>query len=599
MLLLAETGCGGRSRTAVTAQEVDAAALPAELLLDSREMTSPALGADGAIYATEISRRGARAVRLGAGGGKPSELAPGFAGESRLAALLADGRRALIELDGDPAAPLTLVLREVDGRLDRLPPIAAGRERFLSDARQDAFLTAVPDDGDGERIVENGPALAWRRIIYTAPAGFRIAAASADTNRLALVRSLDERADEVVWHDRTNGETRLLLPLDREGRFEPLLFAPDGSSLLVRAELAGEPAILATVDLASSRVSRFGSFRCPPRSARRSGDSETLLVELSCDGRTELLRVDREAREQPSPTLPAGTRLLDWSGRPGAASAVSLAGGATWPPDLLVSAGMELLPLTYGLPPRLPPSALPQPEALDLGRVAGLAFAELWRAPALARAACIWLDASGARERFDPLVAALAAGGAHVLRAAAGPGAFADGSARAFLSAAGARITREIPAGAPMSLVVDGEMSAVVEAAAASPTWSQLVWLWPELPPPPAPEPRPAKERAAKPARPAAIRTGEREAEDPLLALLLRPGKTWPSLLLVLDSADPRTASRIAALAAFAPPAGSIAVLAATRSRLSPRFRESVALALLARTLPRAVSGPDTEQATR
>lgn len=586
--LLATAACGGRAPLAVAEPAADRPAIAAELFLDSREIAGPALGSDGAVYATEISRRGARAIRVELRGGTPSGLVPGVPGESRLAALLADGRRALVELDGDAAAPLALALREADGRLQRLPSLGDGRERFLSDARQGAFLTVVA--GPGERVVENGPAPTARRVVYAAPPGFRVAAASPDAHRLALVRSLDERSDEVVWHDRTSGETRLLLPADREGRFDPLLFASGGDTLLVRVEHAGEPAFLAKVDLATSRLSRFGAFRCPPGGARRSGDDETLLVELSCSGRIEAIRVDREGRELPLPSLPEGTRLLDWSERAGTTDAALLAGSARWPPDLLASTGGGLLPLTYGLPPRLPPSALPQVELLDLeGGAAGVRFAELWRARVPARSAWVWIDGAGRRERFDPLLAALASGGARVVRAAGDPAAFAVAPAREFLSDARRRVAGELPPGAPLILVVEGEMSAAV-AAAEGTSWSQLIWLWPAMTPS-----EPESTSATTPAGTApkaGVPGGERaaSAEDPLLALLTRPGASRPDLLLVLDSADPRTPPRVSSLAAA--PARGLAVLVVRRSRLSSRLPDDAALALLARALPRAVPQP-------
>jgi len=301
------------------------------------------------------------------------------------------------------------------------------------------------------------------------------------------VRAEGEGADLLFVHERADGSTRLLLPLDVEGRFQPLVFSSDGGRLLLLSDDHSDLPRAEWLDLATGDRSPLSPPECAAVGASARGDRE-VAVALSCRGRGELLLL--EGGERVELPTPADSRPVDaWPD--GEADWLYAVASARRPRDLWRSAaGAPPRPLVHGLAPRVDPADLVEPEAVELAAPGGPVPAELWRPRgARRRAGVVWIDRDDGPAlwfEFDPLFQFLAQRGVATLRLRL-PGA--DGFGRAFraraegatagdrraLLAAAARELESRAALPPgrLALVALGPRpgAAALEAAAAGPPW--------------------------------------------------------------------------------------------------------------------------------
>ncbi len=262
------------------------------------------------------------------------------------------------------------------------------------------------------------------RLLATNPTPFRIAAATHDGARMALLRTVHPESDEVYLWERAGGETRLMLPREQEGRYRPLSFADDGRSLLLAFDATGAGRGLSRLDLATGRLSRLPLPECDVVALAPDRQVRQALLSLSCDGLVEGHWLDlANGRELTLPKAPAGTWWV--GGVPSDSGALLLvAAGPRSARDAYSWSGApdaELLPLTWTLGPALDPAALVAPERLRLGAGPTDPPAELWVPPRPADGcpALVWIESDArpaAWMEFHPLFALLAQRGATVLR---------------------------------------------------------------------------------------------------------------------------------------------------------------------------------------
>ncbi len=298
--------------------------------------------------------------------------------------------------------------------------------RFLGwTADPDTILAAGDPDGAGrDDLYQVTAPHGLPRLLATNPTPFRIAAAAHDGARIALLRTVHPESDEVYLWERASGETRLVLPVDQEGRYRPLSFADDGRSLLLAVEAIGTGRGLSRLDLATGRLSDLPLPECDVMALAADRQVHRALVELSCDGLAEGHWLDlANGRELALPTPPAGTWWV--GGSPSQTGALLLvAAGPRSARDAYFWSGAadaELLPLTWTLAPAIDPAALVASERLRLGAAPTDPPAELWvpLRPADGCPGLIWIE-SDARPatwmEFHPLFSLLAQRGVTVLR---------------------------------------------------------------------------------------------------------------------------------------------------------------------------------------
>lgn len=239
--------------------------------------------------------------------------------------------------------------------------------------------------------------------LFVPPDGFRVAAVAPRGDRIALLRELDPDTTEVLLRDRARGETRLLLPLDRDGRFLPQRFSADGKRLYLFTDEGGDTLQLEILDPDTGERSRRARPGCEALRLDVSPDGNVDALQWSCRGAVESALFDSTTGEELGPLpLPQGTRPARAlpAGRSG--GVLYEAASARLPRDLLfadrLAADAEARPLTFGLAPALAAGDLVDPIPVEL-RVAGASSvapipAELWwpRRTGAAPPALIWLE---------------------------------------------------------------------------------------------------------------------------------------------------------------------------------------------------------------
>jgi len=414
---------------------------------------APTLGALPAAFGTSHASKGDRAVRLAG----PEEI-PGLPVPSR----------TLIQIDRERA------LVDAGGRLWRVGPgpallplsgSGAGPVRVLAAGATYAWLAASAADGDRLLRVD---ATGAPQTIASLPRGLEARVASADGERIALTRR-ELEGDQVFLHEPATGATRLLLPDDRPGRFEPMAFSADAARLLLVADDRRGTARLEWLDLRDGSRRELPSGDCEVAAARLRGD-DALAVETRCRGRAGLVLIEAGA-ERSLPTTADGRAVAAWPDGPsGWLYAVA---SPRHPRDLWrLEENGDARPIVFGLAPRVDPADLVDPEPVEVATPGGGLAAELWRPRAApgerTRGGVVWLDREEVPARwfeFDPILQFLAQRGLAVLRLRLPPDD--GGDARALLDRALATLRERTELGAaPVALVGLGARSASVAAAA-------------------------------------------------------------------------------------------------------------------------------------
>lgn len=266
--------------------------------------------------------------------------------------------------------------------------------------------------------------------LFVPPDGFRVAAVAPHGDRIALVRELDPDTTEVLLHDRVRGETRLLLPLDRDGRFLPQRFSADGSRLLLFSDEIDDTLQLEILHPDTGERSRRPRPGCEALRLDTSPDGAIYALQWSCRGAVESALFDAATGEALGPLpLPDGTRLARAlpAGRSG--GVLYEIASARYPRDLMFADRLDpdanARPLSFGLAPGIAASDLVAPVSVEL-RVAGAPSmppnpAELWwpSRPGAAPPALIWMESDvlpPAWQEFHPFLQFLANHGVVVLR---------------------------------------------------------------------------------------------------------------------------------------------------------------------------------------
>lgn len=415
-------GCDGTIPAAPTTELSPRQALPSAIYLESRSYDL--IGLDGdppRVLATEYGPDGPRAVAISLAGQVSALLARDGAESRALAAHPAASRSFVERVDALTGEHRWIAIdrggRSIEwsggiGTPERLLGWSLGGRHLLT-ARRSA-------DGGADQLLETATSTLAQRQLDAVPAPLWIAAVSEDAQLLALKRSVNPEADEVVVRDRVRGEDRLLLPDGPDGRFEPLAFAARGRALLVLTDDRSDLPRLERIDLVT-RVRRPLSSLFPECAATGVGtmSAGALDVELLCRGRREVRRVSWAGASLPLPPTPSATRWLRGISLPRGGLAVWATAGEGWASDLWVErSGADLRPLTYGLAPRIRPTELPESESIAIPGNPPLP-AELWQRSIASRAGLIWLDDAEASPRWgehDPLFSALSARGIAVLR---------------------------------------------------------------------------------------------------------------------------------------------------------------------------------------
>ncbi|MEO7795437.1 MAG: hypothetical protein ABIV06_11760 [Thermoanaerobaculia bacterium] len=305
------------------------------------------------------------------------------------------------------------------------------------------FLASVgnPVDSPATARLVAARGLAWNPrslvaaapMLYDPPAGFRIAAVSPRGDRIALVRELDPDSTEVLLHDRTKAETRLLLPVDSDAHFEPQRFSPDGSRLFLFSDEGDNTQQLELFELETGDRTRRSRAGCEALRFDLSADGTRYGIQWSCGGAVAAALFETDSGHELGPLpLPSDTRLARALPGEGASGVVYEIAAARFPRDILFvgrgDAEALALPITFGLAPAIAAEDLVEPAAVQLrpdGPVGAarppVLVGELWwpRRPSGAPPAVVWLEDDHhlpTWQEFHPLFQFLTNRGVSVLR---------------------------------------------------------------------------------------------------------------------------------------------------------------------------------------
>ncbi len=265
------------------------------------------------------------------------------------------------------------------------------------------------------------------QTLFVAQAGYRIAAVSARGDRIALVRELDPDATEVLLHDRTRAETRLLLPADRDGRFLPQAFSRNGSRLFLFADDGEDRMQLEVLKLDTGERQRRSRPGCEATEVDLGADGVVYALQWNCAGAAGagLFAADSGAALATLP-LPRSARVVRALPAAGSQGVLYEIASGRFPRDLMFveRADPDALarPLTFGLAPAIAAEDLVEPTQIEVRSAEAPNLpAELWW-PRLAPAhppALVWLEDDArppAWLEFQPFLQFLANRGVAVLR---------------------------------------------------------------------------------------------------------------------------------------------------------------------------------------
>ena len=264
-------------------------------------------------------------------------------------------------------------------------------------------------------------------VLAAAPAGFLVAAVAPRGERVALVRDIDPDSTEVLLYDRSRGETRLLLPVDRDARFLPQHFSADGERLFLFSDEADDTLQLEVLEPDTGARQRRHRPGCEALRFDSSPDGAVYALQWSCSGKVQAALFDSATGAERGPLpLPIGTRAARVLPAGAAGGVIYEVASARAPRDLLfgdrLDSDARVRPLSFGLSPLITAEDLVDPTAVALA-IAGAppVPSELWwpRRPPAPPAALIWLEndvAPPAWFEFHPFFQFLANRGVAVLR---------------------------------------------------------------------------------------------------------------------------------------------------------------------------------------
>ncbi len=277
------------------------------------------------------------------------------------------------------------------------------------------------------RNLRFAPPASQPQTLYIPPAGFRIAAVAPRGDRFALVRELDPDSTEVLLHDRTRGETRLLLPVDRDARFLPQRFSVDGGLLFLFSDEGDDTLQLEILNPDSGERSRRRRPGCEVTHFDAGPTVAIHALQWSCGGRREAALFDTATGAEAGPLpMPRDTWLVRAIPGEAAEGVLYEVASARFPRDLVFAEHLDpeavAHPLTFGLAPTIAAEDLvdPVPVAVPIVGAAGLP-AELWwpRRTTGAPPALLWIEddtRAPAWMEFHPFLQFLANRGVAVLR---------------------------------------------------------------------------------------------------------------------------------------------------------------------------------------
>ncbi len=314
---------------------------------------------------------------------------------------------------------------ELQARRFELADFLASSAHALDSPEAARLLAEQGLDWGGGAPLPNVPPFA------SAPAGFRIAAVAPHGDRVALIRELDADTTEVLLHERAKGETRLLLPVDRDARFLPQRFSADGRILYLFSNEGDDTLQLVLFDLDTGERSERPRAGCEAIRLDVSPDDTVYGLQWTCSGAVEAALFDAATGAPLGPLpLPSGTRLARALPARAPGGVLYEIASGHFPRDLLFVDRLDpealARPLTYGLSPRIATLDLVDSIAVVLpGRGGGggepILPGELWwpRRPAAGPAALIWLEddlRAPAWLEFHPVLQFLANRGVAILR---------------------------------------------------------------------------------------------------------------------------------------------------------------------------------------
>lgn len=289
------------------------------------------------------------------------------------------------------------------------------------------FLVRTQESSPQEELTLVSVRGSLPQTLYVAQAGFRIAAVSARGDRFALVRELDPDTTEVLLHDRTRAETRLLMPVDRNARFLPQAFSRDGGHLLLFSDGGADTMQLEILDLATGDRQFRPRAGCDARQLDPAADGAIYALQWTCAGAVEAGLFEAvTGAELGTLPLPMGTRVARALPAAESGGALYEIASGRFPRDLMFAERADpdavARPLTFGLAPAIAAEDLVEPTLVHIRRGEAPDLpAELWwprralpRPPAL-----LWIEDDArppAWREFHPFLQFLANRGIAVLR---------------------------------------------------------------------------------------------------------------------------------------------------------------------------------------
>ena len=156
-----------------------------------------------------------------------------------------------------------------------------------------------------------------RKLAELDGGGWSASVVSPDEKQVALTQYLSANESQIWLLDLAGGTPRRIAPApgstEPKARYHPAAWSPDGRTLWITSDRAGEFNELMTLTLSEAGQGRTALQRVSQHipwdvsGVSRTADGRRLAVQFNVDGRDELHLFDTStAKELPAPTLPAG-----------------------------------------------------------------------------------------------------------------------------------------------------------------------------------------------------------------------------------------------------------------------------------------------------